>query len=164
LISAGVKFRNKKKFRYDTPAYRSISSTEGGQKDVCIYKEQYPGTASRVLPTISPIYGVNPSISPRCDTQIFSVRTRKETTEYIKVWNGWGSKTWSPEDGLVIWMGQVTEKNWTATDGVIKDKKSACQPMCYYRSEAQIHRPTLPSCICSHTQDLHHRISHTTWY
>jgi hypothetical protein len=35
----------------------------GEKKDVCAYKEQYPVQATKILPTISTFYGVNPLVS-----------------------------------------------------------------------------------------------------
>jgi hypothetical protein len=74
--------------------------------------------ASKILPTISPFYGVNPSISWHCVGDIWRYEKKKwknETCESVKWLNG---AKLEDLDALFIWIGQVNVKNATAGDEV----------------------------------------------
>jgi hypothetical protein len=77
--------------------------------------------ASKILPIIYFIYGVNPSSSRRCVADIqgrekWGNETR-ECVKWLKV-----AKLEDLEDELIIWTGQVNEKNGTATNEVVEEQ------------------------------------------
>jgi hypothetical protein len=78
--------------------------------------------ASKILPIISPIYGVNPSIS-QCHVRDILSENKKwenktcESVKWLKC-----AKLEDLEDELVIWIGQVNVKNRKSNE-VIKKKQ-----------------------------------------
>jgi hypothetical protein len=79
----------------------------------------------KILPTIYPVYKVNPSISRRCVGDILSKnkKLKNETCESVK----WlkGEKLEHFENALVIWIRQVNAKSTTAGNEVIKELAKA---------------------------------------
>jgi hypothetical protein len=81
-----------------------------GKKDVCTCKEQYPGASQKNMPTISPFYGVNPSISQCCVGDVLGEKNKwdNETCESV-LWLK-GAKLKDLEDEFVTWPGQMNTK------------------------------------------------------
>jgi hypothetical protein len=101
---------------------RAVSS--GGKKVVCAYREQYPGAGQQNIANYLQLSqcGTELSISQCCVGDVLNERggggPEKEmehpdlgSVKFLK-----DAKLEGLEDVLVIWIGQVNEKNRTATD------------------------------------------------
>jgi hypothetical protein len=91
------------------------------EKNTCAHVKNILVQRSKILPTISPFYGVNlPSVGAVLD--IFSVRKRNgrmrcECVKWLK-----GTRLEDFKDASVNWIWQVKVRNGTANDEVIKEQ------------------------------------------